>query len=104
MKEYQTNAKNFGMPHCVYMQALWAVRDYKRLKLENDSEEKKDVYNDRIAAIEGALRLIPPEYHKDLLDNIIYHIKLENLEHEHTHHRWKQRFLFYVANNMGLNR
>lgn len=104
MKETQVTTKKFGMPHCVYMQSLWAVRDYFRLKKQNDEEESKNMYDGRIAAIEEALKLVPEQYHKTILNNIIFRQDYIKDPCRSNVRRWKQRFLYYVANNIGINK
>ena len=56
----------------------------------------------RISAVEKALEKIPPEYHKGVLDNVIFKIGRERLEESGfagsaTWQRQRERFLFYVA-------
>ena len=56
----------------------------------------------RISAVEKALEKIPPEYHKGVLDNVLFKIGRERLEASGfagsaTWQRQRERFLFYVA-------
>lgn len=98
-REYQkTEEKDFVLPYNVYMQTIWCIRDYQRL-----SELEQSLAKEKVSSIDKALESIPEAYRQGIMDNILYHIKYEDIAHENTWKRWKQRFIYYAANNLGIN-
>ncbi len=97
-REYQQNSqKGYLLPFSVYMQTLWCVRDYHRLKsLSNENAVEK------LEAINNALEQVPEPYREGILGNIIFHSNYGDFAHENTWKLWKQRFVYYVANNLGI--
>ena len=124
MRNYQRTRNNpYYLPHNVYMQALYMVRDYGRLcetrqeiitavpapgpRVESgpgDPTARKaaliESISERIYAIEGALSSIPAEYRT----NIMNHIQGGGVDltaiSEATWRRWRARLLYYVAQRM----
>ena len=99
MREYQQGRdKDYVLPRNVYMQTIWCIRDYERLREMDDIVAKY-----RAQAIEKALDEIPDEYREGLMDNITSHDRYEAFAHENTWKVWKQRFIYHAANNLGIN-
>lgn len=98
-REYQQiKKKEFVLPFTVYMQTLWCIRDYSRLKQVDDLQARL-----KTEAIDDAFDLIPISYRKGLRDNIIFHSQYGEFAHENTWKQWKQRLVYYAANNLGFN-
>jgi hypothetical protein len=120
--------KNNLLPHNVYMQVLYKVRDYTRLELEyhellyasnqpsdgqpkgnqtgNPTERKAErliVVSHEMEAIEQALTQIPEEYRNGVFDNVCYGIPY-NLQYVH-YNTWgihRRSFLENVAKKLNL--
>ena len=56
----------------------------------------------QILAVEHALRIVPPEYQRGILDNIIKRRAYPNDGHRNTYGYWKQRFIYQVAAELHL--
>lgn len=98
-REYQAErAKAFVLPFSVYMQTLWCVRDYERLKEINNQSALK-----RKNAIDRALDEIPESYREGIMKNILFRANYGDFAHENTWKLWKQRFVYYAANYLGIN-
>lgn len=130
MKEYQRNKNNpYKLPHNVYMQVLYAVRDYDRLRdvyqnnLYNSSSAPDGTPHStgpgdptqnralrmysvgrQIESVEQALVIVPNEYRRGIIDNIKYRCgyPVDVPAHPVTWSRWRSKFLWQVAKNMGL--
>lgn len=128
----QKKAKEFVLPEAVYRQALWAAKDLLRLKsrLEELQEEianqgggsivkegkiigkhtdmaaEKAVeaanLSMRINAIEDALISIPEKYREGIRRNVFYGLPYGDDYHDNTWKKWKQVYIYYVAQNLGL--
>jgi hypothetical protein len=122
MRNYQPKKKNpYQLPHNVYMQCLYAVRDYDRLKEEmrdilhsspgapdgmprgsgiSDSTVNKAIRREalqqRCDAIEEALVAIPAEYRKGVMALTMDETCPMDASPE-TYRRWRRRFLYEVA-------
>ena len=118
--------KKYKLPKEVYMQTLWAIRDYPRLKEEYDSlfgrapimdgqpkgttpgdptgsiAIKSAELSSKIAAVEKALNRIPEEYREGVMNSIVYRADYPDYAHDNTWKTWRQRFVFYVARNKNL--
>ena len=57
---------------------------------------------EKIKNIENAINLMPEEYQKGVLNNVINKELYDNSAHENTWKKWKQRFIYNVAKNLGL--
>ena len=125
-REHQpTSSKSYVLPHNLYMITLYTVRDYDRMRAEyheaagisahvlrdkisnngtGNPTERNGIIRanlfDRLEAIEQALLKIPSEYRKGLIDNIIYKAWYPDDASTRTYRRWKQRFIYYVAENL----
>ena len=124
MRNYQRKHNNpFQLPHNVYMQCLYAIRDYDRLKKEMDDvlyayptpdgqprgSDISDVtaskairietISRRCEAVEQALVHVPLEYRKGIMDNIMYGAGYPNDADPETYRRWRRRFIYHIAEN-----
>lgn len=129
MRNYQYHKNNpYWLPHNVYMQVLYAVRDYDRLRAEylniinetpspdgvpgnpnpGDSTAQKAVralsISNEIDHIERALEKIPQEYRMGVFNNVRYRVNFPvNVPaHRNTWSNWRRRFLYFVAKNKKL--
>lgn len=129
MREYQRKKKNkYLLPHNVYMQTLYAIRDYERLKSESEMildssppsvcttpggkggvspsspTETKALkiaeYNAKITAVSGALKSIPQEYRRGVLNNILHGARYPIDADIRTYQRNKQKFIYFAAVNL----
>lgn len=99
MREYQREKdKDYILNRNVYMQTIWCIRDYDRLREMDDITARY-----RASCIDKALDTVPREYREGLMDNIMSHSRYEEFAHENTWKMWKQRFIFHAANNLGIN-
>lgn len=126
MREYQRKRNNpYRLPHNLYMRALYMIRDYDRIKADRQEiyyasavgdgmprgnaitsvTENKAVRLARLGeecdAVEKALNHIPPEYRKGVFDNICYGAAYPITADYSTYSRWRQRFIYWVAANLG---
>ncbi len=132
-REYQLKRmKGFVLPETVYRQALWAAKDYNRLKedledLLNNLDtinspdfvkevsgsaylsdvtakraEKLAMLAGRIDKIDAALERVPENYRDGIADRIFNGIEFDGRCHMNTWKRWQQIFIYYVAKNLGL--
>lgn len=117
MRNYQRIKNNpYKLPHNIYMQVLYTIRDYDRLR-----EERKDILlsvpdsaspegdptanralqlakvNERLEAIDRAIREIPEEYRRGVWNNIAHAAPYPCTADSSTWGRWRQRFFFYTA-------
>ena len=129
MREYLVKERNrYYLPKAVYYQALYAVRDYDRLRSEyaevlagsvgvaGDGQpsgsriarptqrkgEKLAEISEKIAAIERALAEIPDEYQKAVFENVKDCAPYPYIASLPTWSRWRRRFLYHVAKNLRL--
>ena len=125
--QHQPGKKSsYLLPHNLYMQVLYIIRDYDRLKDEyhelvdisarrlvdkiTGNEIEKHTENraikriqilEKLKAIEQALINIPQEYRQGIKHNIMYKSWYPNDAGISTYRRWKQRFIYYVAENLN---
>lgn len=127
MKHYQPKKNNpYRLPHNVYMQCLYAIRDYERIRGEReeilysspspDGQPRGSDTSDTTANkavrlaelsrqcedVEQALVRVPAEYRRGVMDNILYRCGYPNDAGEATYWRWRYRFVYYVARKKGL--
>lgn len=127
MRHYQPKKNNpYRLPHNVYMQCLYAVRDYDRLCKEreellysspaHDGQPTAPGISDPVASIvmrreaiskqcedvEQALIQVPEEYRRGVMNNILYQCGYPLDAGEATYKRWRCRFVYYVAIQKGL--
>lgn len=123
---YQRNRDNpFKLPHNVYMRILYIIKDYDRMKCEQNDiilsspgtySGSKGQHGDPTAnkalkitlmsretdAIEMALVLIPKEYRQAVWQNVAYGDKYPAHADYTTYSRWRQRFIYYVAVKLNV--
>lgn len=127
MKEYQRLKNNkYLLPHAVYIQTLWKIRDYYRLKEVSDEliygsggldgmprckelndktskvAEKRERYIKDISLIDNELKLIPCEYQKGVWNSIMFGERYPEDAHRATYSEHKSKFIFSVAHRFGL--
>jgi hypothetical protein len=126
-REYQIKTEE-RLPHAVYMQVLYIIRDIDRLKAERERilyaspappdglQRQKGGATDptlkavmrmeemsiRINAVEKALKSIPKEYRAGILNNIIKRERYPIYAGEATWRRWRYHFTWTVAHNLRL--
>lgn len=113
MRNYQSKKKNpYLLPHNVYMQTLYLIRDYERLKEEysqlmnpsttmsKQSKKIRGVICQKIDAIENAAKEIPEYYQKGVWNNVLYGYRYPINADIRTWQTYKQRFIYYTAQNM----
>ena len=125
-RNYQPKHNNpYVLPHNLYMHVLYLVRDYDRLKTQQDDIIFSSGVSDgmprgtqtgdptgnkaiqvsflssQIQAIENALLKIPAEYRKGVFDQIRYGGWFPFDADASTYRRWKQRFLYWVCVNLN---
>ena len=126
-RNYQPKKDNpYRLPHNVYMQCLYAVRDYERIKSArqdilyaspcSDGQPRGSETSDTTAAkavkmealskqcedVEQALIQIPSEYSRGIMNSILYGARYPNDAGEATYRRWRYKFMFCVAVNKKL--
>lgn len=130
MREYQTVKNNaYHLPHNLYMQVLYIIRDYDRLKEEytailesgsapgyviaprgggapsSPTEVKAMLLagiSTEMHAVEQALLDIAEEYRKPLLLNIKYRIPYPSWAHYNTWRSQRYKFTYGVAKRLDL--
>lgn len=126
-RDYQPHKNNpYHLPWTLYRYVLMMVRDYDRLTESVDdlilsspdpeSPRRGGGYGDptartamriermqdQIRAIDNALKRIPEEYRKGVFDWTRYRTPYPPDAGEATYRRHKQRFLYFVAQNLFL--
>lgn len=127
MQDYQRKKNNpFFLPRTLYRRVMSVIRDYDRQIEEVDEilfgTAHSDVtvsggiagkpteamairlskYARDIDAVEKALEKIPEEYRAAVFDNIRYGKRFPDTAHYNTWLRWKQRFIYLVAQKLDL--
>ena len=128
MKDYQRKKNNkYILPYAVYMQTVWIIRDYPRMKEEAQAilEESPpppdgqprgtgkgdDVFSKaarredllrKTKAIEYALGTVPKEYRFGVWLNVIERRAFPRDAGRSTYGKWKSRFVFEVAVRLGI--
>lgn len=124
-RDYQRTKRNpWILPHNLYRQTLYAIRDYNRIKeeyeylimgqpAEMDGQPKGTQTGDptaaiaakaerlhnQLRAIDDAKKVIPEEYLKGVWDNIMYDQPYPLDAGRATYSRHKSRFVYEVAKN-----
>jgi len=106
------------------MRVLYIIKDYDRLKdeyneilnsgngsdivtpklgadISNPTEDKAirlESISTEIYAIEKSLWIIPKEYQHGIKQNVIYGARYPDTAHYQTWQRWRQRWIYTVAN------
>lgn len=127
MKEYQPKMQGrFVLPHNTYMEILYIIRSYDQLKEEcadilTSSPErdggsagssisneplsyviKTEEMSRRIDAVNKALKKIPPEYRRGVMENIIERKPFPDDAARSTYSLWKQRMIYFTAKELHL--
>lgn len=127
MRNYQCKKKNpYLLPHNVYMQALYLIRDYDRLKGEynrllytsappHDGQptgkggigrpvEVKAIMlseiDSKMRIIENAINQIPKYYRSGVWNNVVHGVRYPADADMRTYRTYKQRFIYNVAKGM----
>ena len=126
MRDYQPTKNNpYILPHALYMQVVWLIRDYDRMRDEYESSlEKSPAPPDgqprggnnvdstqekaltrvnlwtKIEAVDQALNTVPEEYRQGVWNNVVYRVRYPDDAAVSTYRRWKGRFIYQVAKNM----
>ena len=127
-RNYQCKKGNpYLLPHDIYMRVLYTIKGYDRRKAEYesllyesmlppdgqpgcgkladktaDNGIKRALIFQELEAIDQALLMIPPEYQQGVKYNAMYGIWYPLSADVSTYRRWKQRFLYYVAERLKL--
>ena len=127
-RDYQRTRRNqWVLPHNLYRQTLYAIRDYPRIKEEyedllqgspadmdgqpkgnNDGDPtaatavKAEKLHNRLKAIDDAKMIIPKEYQKGIWDNIVYGKPFPIYAHKNTFGYHKAHFVYEVAKKLTL--
>lgn len=113
-KEYQP--KQHSLPHNVYMQVIYLVRDYERMKAEyasiteaspppldgvprgsgisdptSDKAIRLEELGRRIRAVEAGLGTVPEEYRKGVYNNIVHRIPYDTRYASYETYRYHRR-------------
>ena len=125
-RNYQPKKNNpYRLPPNVYMQCLYAIRDYDRLCAErtdilhsspsldgqprggetSDTTADKAVRLERLSRmcedVEQALVQVPTEYRRGVVSGIMYGCYPNNADPE-TYRRWRRKLLFWLAEKKGM--
>lgn len=117
MRNYQRQKNNpYKLPHNLYMRMLYTVRDYERIKAEREEIMHGEYYGRnptesrgiRLAsmvascdAVDKALQEIPKEYRNGVWCNVCYQKPYPIDAGEATYARYRGKFLYMVAKNLG---
>lgn len=125
MRNYQPKINNpYILPHNLYMQTLYLIRDYDRLKrqykdildetphqdgqprgggISNPTEQKAvklEAVYEKLTAIEKSEKQVPGEYRSHVLNNVMYGVRYPDFADRTTWSRHRCRFVYGVAKNM----
>ncbi len=127
MRNYQL--KQYRLPRNVYQMCLSVVRCYeynKRRIADNNTYISATNYKDMpsggsgtdspverqdcnmidlksmVNAVDEALKGIPKEYRNGIMNKIIHDLEYPQYAHRNTWSRWRQLFLYRIAQNLGL--
>ena len=113
--------KGFELPREVYMQTVWFIRDYPRIKEEYDGLIEKshpmdgqprgtDVgdptgqtaircaeLSDKLKAVDDALGAIPKEYRQYIFESVVYRAPYPSFAALNTWKTYRRRFIYFVA-------
>ena len=123
-RDYQPQKNNpYRLPKELYRRTLATIRDYDRMKREIGdailasprvdgprgpgigdptarAAERIERMQSDVRAIEQALKKIPPEYRKGVFNSVRYYHSYPIDADERTYRRHKQRFVYFVAQNL----
>ena len=127
MRDYRrTKQTKYILPATVYHQVLWKIRDYNRMcaevedmiqssggeecygrsNLPGDPVMRTVIRRERmmqsIDAVDYGLSQIPEVYRKGVWDNIVKRKAYPNHADRSTYGRYKSKFVYCVAEHLGL--
>lgn len=127
MREYQTVREKKILTKDVYMQTIWRIRGYYRMKenLQDVADEqpdprqphvsgggknsptetkamKREHDRDMVAAIDKALDSIPKEYRHGVWQKVMYNAPYPDDAAPQTYSRYKSEFIIRAAKYMGM--
>lgn len=128
MRDYQrTKGNKYILPRDVYRSTLWTIRGYQRMKDEADAilfespappdgqprgtatgDEvaskaiRREQYVRKVKAIDEALEVLPREYRRGVWNSVQYFDSYPLDADRSTYARWKARFVWEVANKLGI--
>ena len=124
-RDYQAKKNNpYRMPRSLYRRVLALIRDYDRMRVEVEelilaspnpegikgggpgdptarAAERIERMQSDVRAIEQALKKIPPEYRKGVFNSVRYYRAFPVDADRTTYARHKQKFVYFVAENLG---
>ena len=127
MKDYQTAKERVVLPKDVYMQTIWKIRGYYRMKENMDAAideqpdprqphvkggtpgsqteakaMKREHDRDLVTAIDRALDSIPKEYRRGVWQKVMYNAPYPDDAHVSTYSKYKGEFVIRAAKYMGM--
>ena len=116
MKEYQIQKdRKRVLPSEVYYQCLWVVKDMNRLQEIAGMEFRREMLAEDVltygntamlespVAAEAMFMEIPEIYREGIIENIqTRRTGYPCSAHENTWKKWKQRFIYMLAENLRL--
>ena len=128
MRDYQRKRGKYTLPREVYLQTLWQIRDYHRLKdmydavaeespapsdgmprtkgITSDPTYQKAVKLEHIGrvilAIETARDMVPEEYRPGVWASVMYREPYPIDADRTTYGRWKSKFVYTVAEKLNF--
>ncbi len=125
-RDYQP--RNCPLPHNVYMQVLYLIRDFDRMKAEYDTAVDEspsppdgmprgsgtsdptgnkavrlEELGRKIRAIEAGLNVIPEEYRKSIWNNIVHRIPYDTRYTSYKVYRYhRKKMMITIARQMGM--
>lgn len=128
-REYQRKKNNrYALPQAVYLQTLWIIRDYQRMRDEYSAigtvhspvvdgmphgqggtsdpvmktASRAAVLSEKLEAIDKGLAEIPPEYRRGVWESIQYRNPYPYDADRTTYGRHKSHFIYAVAQRLDL--
>ena len=126
MRDYQRESK-YKLPYAVYIQIIWQIRDYHRLKdmaaaviderpsgdegMPHGSPSPDGVFNKAVKRmqyttltdlIDKELAKIPKEYQRGVWNNILYRTAFPLDAARSTYALYKSRMIYSIAEAEGL--
>lgn len=128
MRDYQRQHDNpYLLPEYLYKMVKYAIKDYDRIlaqkqdilysvslppngmprsgKVPNPTEDKGlklAALSHQLECIDQALHMVPQEYRKGVFNEARYGGGFSTDAGERTYKRWKQKFVYWTAQNMGM--
>ena len=127
MRDYQRSKTKYILPRTVYCQTLWRIRDYYRLKeladsliecKESDIDGmpkgnnttdkvgttviKREKFVKEVCSINDSIKEIPQEYRSGVWNNIQFYHPYPIDADRATYGRYKSKFIYKVAEKLGL--